>query len=91
MFGRESLAADAGIDPSSTGFAGFSLAHNVASEAEVDTTFEQAIAAGARPIKSPQRADWGGYSGYFADPDGYLWELAHNPEFWVGPPDRDTH
>jgi catechol 2,3-dioxygenase-like lactoylglutathione lyase family enzyme len=89
LFGRESLAADAGVDASGTGFPGFCLAHNVTSEVEVDTLVEQAVRAGAKRVKRPKRADWGGYSGYFADPDGHLWEIAHNPDFWVGPPDRD--
>ena len=55
------------------------LAQNFASAAEVDGAMAEAIAAGATPVKQPQEVFWGGYSGYFADPDGYLWELAHNP------------
>lgn len=70
-----------------SGFNGFSLAHNVASEAEVEQVIGQAVAAGATLIKSAQRVFWGGYSGYFADPDGHLWEVAHNPFFWIGPED----
>ena len=51
---------------------------------------EQAVAAGGTLVKSAQDAVWGGYSGYFADPDGHLWEVAWNPHFWVGPPDSET-
>ena len=74
--------------PEGHGFAGVALAHNVASEAEVDAVLAQAVAAGARLVKPGQKVFWGGYSGYFADLDGHLWEVAHNPHFWVGPPDR---
>lgn len=69
-------------------FEAFTLAHNVNSEKEVDEVFSQAIAAGASPVKKPQKAFWGGYSGYFKDLDGHLWEVAHNPFFWVGPLDE---
>ena len=89
LYGREALAADATVSAEGGGFAGVALAHNVASEAEVDAVLAQAVAAGARLVKPGQEVSWGGYSGYFADPDGYLWEVAHNPHFWVGPPDRD--
>ncbi len=88
LYGREALAEDATLPAEGHGFAGVALAHNVASEAEVDAVLEQAVAAGARLVKPGQKAFWGGYSGYFADPDGHLWEVAHNPHFWVGPPDR---
>lgn len=87
LFGRESLAEDAGVSATGSGFSGFSLAHNVASEAEVDAVLQQAVAAGASLVKPGQKVFWGGYSGYFADPDGYLWEVAHNSHFWVGPED----
>ena len=56
------------------------LGHNVASEAEVDVVMEQALAAGAKLIKPAQPTFWGGYAGYFADPDGHLWEVVYNPE-----------
>ena len=88
LFGRESLAEDAGVSADSTGFAGFTLAHNVDSETAVDALLTQAVSAGARLVKPGQKVFWGGYSGYFADPDGYLWEVAHNPLFWVGPKDE---
>lgn len=87
LFGRDALAQDAGVPAEGGGFAGVALAHNVASEAEVDAVVAQAVAAGARLVKAPQKVSWGGYSGYFADPDGHLWEVAHNPHFWVGPAD----
>ncbi|MES1945654.1 Glyoxalase/bleomycin resistance protein/dioxygenase [Salinisphaera sp. PC39] len=88
LYGRQALAEDAGVSPQSSGFAGITIAHNVTSEAEVDSLLRQAVAAGATLIKPAQKTDWGGYSGYFADPDGHLWEIAHNPLFWVGPVDE---
>ena len=88
LYGRAALAADATVPAEGSGFAGVALAHNVTSEAEVDALLAQAVAAGARLVKPGQKVFWGGYSGYFADPDGHLWEVAYNPHFWVGPPDR---
>jgi catechol 2,3-dioxygenase-like lactoylglutathione lyase family enzyme len=88
LYGRDALAADAGVSPEGHGFSGLAIAHNVASPAEVDAVLEQAVAAGAQLVKPGQKVFWGGYSGYFADPDGYLWEVAHNPLFWVGPQDH---
>ncbi|RTQ99629.1 VOC family protein [Halomonas nitroreducens] len=85
LYGREALAEDAGVPAEGSGFAGVALAHNVASEAEVDVVLAQAVQAGARLVKPGQRVFWGGYSGYFADPDGHLWEVAHNPFLWIGP------
>lgn len=85
LYDRKSLAEDATVSPEGNGFAGFTLAHNVASESEVDQIIEQAVSAGAVLVKSPQKVFWGGYSGYFKDPDGYLWEVAYNPHFWIGP------
>lgn len=89
LYGREALAADAQVPAEGSGFESFALAHNVASEAEVDAVMQQAVAAGAVQVKAPQPASWGGYSGYFKDPDGHLWEVAYNPHFRVGPPDID--
>jgi uncharacterized glyoxalase superfamily protein PhnB len=60
-------------------FSGVSLAHNVNSEADVERVLGEAVAAGAKVFKPGQKAFWGGYSGYFADPDGHLWEVAYNP------------
>ena len=87
LFSRESLAEDATVPAEGHGFSGITLAHNVGSKAEVDAAIAEAEAAGATVVKSPREADWGGYSGYFADPDGYLWEVAWNPHFWPGPKD----
>ena len=87
LYGRDALAEDATVSPDGAGFEGFALAHNVGSEAEVDAVMGQALAAGAVIVKAPQKVFWGGYSGYFKDPDGHLWEVAYNPHFWVGPLD----
>lgn len=85
LFGHDSLAEDAGVDAEGSGFRGVALAHNVESPAQVDALLSQAQGAGATLVKPGQKTDWGGYSGYFADPDGHLWEVACNPHFWVGP------
>lgn len=90
LFGHDELAEDAQVSPEGSGFKGFSLSHNLASAAEVDNLFAQAVAAGAIPTKEPQAVFWGGYCGYFKDPDGYLWEIAYNPHFWVGPQDPES-
>ncbi|TDY04211.1 VOC family protein [Thiohalophilus thiocyanatoxydans] len=87
LYGREALAEDACISPQGSGFETFTLAHNVHSEAEVDDVIRLAEQAGATITKRPEKVFWGGYSGYFQDPDGHLWEVAHNPLFWVGPED----
>lgn len=89
LYGREALAEDAQISPAGEGFEGFALAHNVGSEEEVDAVIAQAVGAGATLVKQPQHVFWGGYSGYFKDLDGHLWEVAHNPLFWVGPEDAE--
>lgn len=87
LYGREALAEDVGIPAAGNGFSGFTLAHNLESEDEVDAMMAQALEAGARLVKPAQKVFWGGYSGYFSDPDGHLWEVAHNPHFWIGPRD----
>lgn len=87
LYARDSLAEDAMVSPEGTGFNCFTLAYNVASEAEVDETIEHALSVGATLAKPAQKVFWGGYSGYFKDPDGHLWEVAHNPFEWVGPKD----
>lgn len=81
LYGRESLAEDALVDPDGNGFSGVTLAHNATSEREVDEVFTQIAEIHARIIKKPQKTSWGGYSGYFADPDGHLWEVVYNP-YW---------
>lgn len=81
LYARAHLAADAQVVDGAPGFAGIALAHNCRSEAEVDRVLAEAIQCGARLLKPAQKVFWGGYSGYFADPDGHLWEVAHNP-FW---------
>jgi uncharacterized protein len=77
---REDLAHDSGLAKSAPSATEFSLGHNVASEREVDEVMEQARKAGARIVKKAQKAFWGGYSGYFQDPDGHLWEVVFNPD-----------
>lgn len=76
---REKLAADANTEPEGSGFSGFTLAHNVSHKEQVALILGEAEAAGASIVKEAQDVSWGGYSGYFADPDGYLWEVAWNP------------
>jgi catechol 2,3-dioxygenase-like lactoylglutathione lyase family enzyme len=80
LYPRDKLAEDATVpDTPSTGFNGITLAHNVKSKEEADRVWAHAVSIGAKPVKKPQDVFWGGYSGYFADPDGYLWEVAWNP------------
>lgn len=81
LYPRDQLAADAGVPSDGSGFSGFALAHNVRSEAEVDRLLDHVASAGGRIVKAAQKAKWGGYSGYFSDPDGFLWEVAWNPHF----------
>ncbi|WP_210485292.1 VOC family protein [Microvirga antarctica] len=88
LFGRADLAKDAHVDDRPTGFAAISIAYNARSKAEADAVYDRAIASGAHPVKAMQDVFWGGYSGYFADPDGHLWEVAWNPFF---PLDADGH
>ena len=87
---RDALAKDATVLPEGSGYNCFNPAHNVASEAEVDQVIEQALSAGATLVKPLQKASWGGYHGYFKDPDGNLWEVAYNPLEWVGPEDENA-
>lgn len=82
LFGHEALANDANLPAQPPpAFRGVSLAWNAASEAEVDAIIAHAVACGASLVKPPHKVFWGGYSGYFADPDGHLWEVAFNPFF----------
>jgi len=81
LFPRGELAKDARVSPEGGGFPGFSLAHNVRSQAEVDRLLNHVAAHGGRIVRPAERAFWGGYAGYFEDPDGFLWEVAWNPDF----------
>ncbi len=81
LWGREEQIADAGASDLWTGNGGIVVAQNVSSEAEVDAMMARAESAGARILKPAAKTFWGGYNGYFADPDGHIWEIAHNP-FW---------
>jgi hypothetical protein len=81
VWSRAGLAGDAQVADTPPGFGGTALAINLASRGEVDAAMAAALAAGARITKAAEAVFWGGYSGYFADPDGHLWEVAHNP-FW---------
>lgn len=85
LFSREALAKDAGVSAEGSGFRGVTLSHNLRSRASVDMLFSNLKKKGATIVKEPSKAEWGGYTGYFADPDGHLWEVAYNPQFWVGP------
>ncbi len=91
LFGREELAKDAGLRSEPTAeFGGITLALCLESEEAVDAAFAEALAAGARLLKAAVRADWGGYAGYVADPDGHPWEIAYNPSFPIGEDGRIT-
>jgi uncharacterized protein len=79
LFPKEKLAEDATVSSTGSGFAGFTLAHCVSSPEEVEKTLREAETAGAKIVKPGQKVFWGGYSGYFSDPDGFLWEIAYNP------------
>jgi catechol 2,3-dioxygenase-like lactoylglutathione lyase family enzyme len=81
LWPRASLAHDTGLPVSQRGVQGFSLAHNVASRQEVDAVMAQAGKAGAAITKPAGETFYGGYAGYFQDPDGHLWEVAWNPQF----------
>lgn len=81
LFGREELAKDANVTSQGSGFRDFTLAHNVRTKEEVAQVLEHAENAGGRIVKRAQDVFWGGHSGYFEDPDGFLWEVAWNPFF----------
>ncbi len=88
LIAKEALAADQGRPGASLGSGAIALAQNYGTPAEVDAAFAAALAAGATGLKKPEKAHWGGYSGCYADPDGHVWEVAHNP-FW--PLDADGY
>jgi catechol 2,3-dioxygenase-like lactoylglutathione lyase family enzyme len=79
LYPREALAEDAQVPAEGSGFSGVALAHNAPSKEAVDAVMAQAVTAGATLQKPPQDVFWGGYSGYFKDPEGNLWEIAWNP------------
>jgi catechol 2,3-dioxygenase-like lactoylglutathione lyase family enzyme len=85
LWGREALADDAGVPAADRGFANISLAYNVRRKEEVDATLKDAEMAGARLLKQSTETSWGGRTGYFADPDGFAWEVAWNPGFEMLP------
>jgi uncharacterized glyoxalase superfamily protein PhnB len=85
LWGRADLAADAAVpDPGTDGFGGIALAHNVRSRAEVDGVLADAVDAGAELTQPARETSYGGYAGCFRDPDGHVWEIAHNPGFHLG-------
>lgn len=90
LWTRAGLASDAGVEDTGATFSGIALAQNVGSPEEVDAVLEQARAAGARVLKPATTTEWGGYSGYLADPDGHPWEIAHNPYWTVHEDGRTT-
>jgi catechol 2,3-dioxygenase-like lactoylglutathione lyase family enzyme len=79
LYPKNLLAEDATVNPEGSGFTGITLAHNAKTMEEVDAVLAKAEQAGATIVKQAQKVFWGGYSGYFSDPDGYLWEVAWNP------------
>ncbi|UDY37604.1 VOC family protein [Dermatobacter hominis] len=85
LWARDKVAADAGIDDDGGTFGGIVLAHNVRSRSEVDDVIGAAAGAGGRVVKSPEETFYGGYAGFFRDPDGHTWEVAHNPGFPLAP------
>jgi uncharacterized protein len=82
LWGRDALARDARL-PDAGGFGGIALAYNARSREEVDAVLAEAAAAGGRILKPAEDTFWGGYSGYFADPDGHPWEVAWNPGWTI--------
>ena len=89
LYPWDALAEDVTVSGDGTGFRGITLAHVVSSKEEVVEVLDQAVRSGAKLVKPAQEVFWGGYSGYFADPDGHLWEVAWNPIFWPGPKDDE--
>ena len=79
LYEWSALADDAKVPAEGSGFRGVTLAMNLATVAEVEAVFAEWVAAGATPMVEPHKAFWGGHSSYVADPDGHLWEIAHNP------------
>jgi len=91
LWNEEMLAEDAGLPgPTSADRSSHALAINLESRDEVDAALATAVAAGGRITRPAQATDWGGYNGYFADLDGHLWEVAHNPFWPIGDDGRPT-
>jgi len=84
LFQRDALAEDANVPAAGSGFGAFTLAHNVPSEAAVLALLDEALAAGAKLVRPADKVFWGGFRGYFADPDGFLWEVCFNPFVTLG-------
>ncbi len=87
LYPRDALAKDmnaAGDGCGDSAYQGFALAHNARSKEEVDAIFSQLRDRGATIVKEPEEVFWGGYSGYFSDPDGHCWEVAYNPHWTIG-------
>ncbi len=85
LYPKTELGIDAGVELGQAEGSPFTLAHNLSSREAVDRVMAEAVNAGATLIKPAQETFWGGYSGFFRDPDGFLWEVAHVPHFWIGP------
>lgn len=83
LYPWDALADDAGVPADGHGFRGVTLAHNVESKSAVDTVLAEAESAGATTVKPARDTDWGGYSGYFSDPDDHLWEVVWAPDFTI--------
>jgi len=81
LYSKQALADDIKVSPAGNGFTGITLAYNVKSPEEVDEVLKMVEKLGAQIIKQSEKVFWGGYSGYFGDQDGYLWEVAYNPYF----------
>jgi predicted lactoylglutathione lyase len=84
LWSRQELANDTGLRNTTTGVGEVAIAMNLDDRAQVDAAFDEVKRAGGTIVKAPVATDWGGYSGYFADPDGHLWEIAHNPHWPIG-------
>jgi len=85
LFGHDALAHDANVSPDGSGFRGVSIAYNVDAKDDVARILSEAEAAGGKIMKPAEDVFWGGHSGYFADPDGHMWEVAYNPYAPLGP------
>ena len=85
LYPLELLAKDAEVPCETSSFSGITIAHNLPTNDEVDATFRHAVSIGAKSVKKPQNVFWGGYSGYIADPDGYLWEIASHENIEKSP------